>query len=129
MGVEALVRGPPCPLVGLLNGSESAFQCCLQVKDEREQLRQTQEDRTQAQKVLKHPDGKVVASHQEKEAWEPGHKEATMELLRVKDRAIELERSVSGPSCELTTLLAVAPIAYRHCEEYRVAEGHGGYWI
>lgn len=25
------------------------------------------------------------------------HQEATMELLRVKDRAIELERSVSGP--------------------------------
>ncbi|XP_016834849.1 protein Daple isoform X1 [Cricetulus griseus] len=70
------------------------------VKDEREQLRQTQEDRTQAQKVLKHPDGKVVASHQEKEAWEPGHKEATMELLRVKDRAIELERSNAALQAE-----------------------------
>lgn len=90
---------PPYPLVGLLRASilpESASQCRLQVKDEREQLRQTQEDRTQAQNMLKHPAGKVVSSPQEKEAWEPSHKEATMELLRVKDRAIELERSVSG---------------------------------
>lgn len=97
---EALVRGPSLPTSGAPAGCflpESAFQCCLQVKDEREQLRQTQEDRTQAQDVLKLPTGKVVTSPQEKEAWEPSHKEATMELLRVKDRAIELERSVSGP--------------------------------
>ncbi|XP_052594750.1 protein Daple [Peromyscus californicus insignis] len=70
------------------------------VKDEREQLRQTQEDRTQAQNMLKHPAGKVVSSHQEKEAWEPSHKEATMELLRVKDRAIELERSNAALQAE-----------------------------
>lgn len=38
--------------------------------------------------------GKAVASHQE-EAWGPSQQEATMELLRVKDRAIELERNVS----------------------------------
>lgn len=74
---------------------ESAFQHGLQVKKEHEQLRQTQEDGAQAQNALKHPPGKVT-SHQEKEAWGPSHKEATMELLRVKDRAIELERSVSG---------------------------------
>ncbi|XP_013202182.2 protein Daple isoform X1 [Microtus ochrogaster] len=70
------------------------------VKDEREQLRQTQEDRTQAQDVLKLPMGKVVTSPQEKEAWEPSHKEATMELLRVKDRAIELERSNAALQAE-----------------------------
>ncbi|XP_040598557.1 protein Daple isoform X2 [Mesocricetus auratus] len=70
------------------------------VKDEREQLRQTLEDRTQAQKLLKPPTDKVVASHQEKEAWEPGHKEATMELLRVKDRAIELERNNAALQAE-----------------------------
>ncbi|KAL6064743.1 hypothetical protein STEG23_024825, partial [Scotinomys teguina] len=70
------------------------------VKDEREQLRQTQEDRTQAQNMLKHPACKVVSSHQEKEAWEPSHKEATMELLRVKDRAIELERSNAALQAE-----------------------------
>lgn len=83
--------------MGLLHGSflpESAFQHRLQVKKEREQLRQTQEDGTQAQHMLKHPPAKVIS--QEKEAWGPSHKEATMELLRVKDRAIELERSVSG---------------------------------
>lgn len=74
---------------------KSAFPHCLQVKKEREQLRQTQEDGTQAQSMLKPPPAKVI-SHQEKEAWGPSHKEATMELLRVKDRAIELERSVSG---------------------------------
>lgn len=97
---EALVRGPSLPTSRAPAGCflpEYAFQCCLQVKDEREQLRQTQEDRTQAQDVLKLPLGNVVTSPQEKEAWEPSHKEATMELLRVKDRAIELERSVSGP--------------------------------
>lgn len=84
--------------MGLLHGSflpESAFQPCLQVKREREQLRQTQEDGTQAQNMLQYPPSKVT-SHQEKEAWEPSYKEATVELLRVKDRAIELERSVSG---------------------------------
>lgn len=48
------------------------------------------------QNSFKHPAGKTAASHQGKEAWGPGHKEATMELLRVKDRAIELERNVSG---------------------------------
>ncbi|XP_051006499.1 protein Daple [Acomys russatus] len=69
------------------------------VKEEREQLRQTQEDGTQAQKVLKHPAGKVVTGHHE-EAWGPSHKEATMELLRVKDRAIELERSNAALQAE-----------------------------
>lgn len=88
----------PYPLLGLLHVfylPESAFQHGLQVKKECEQLRKTQEDGTQVQNVQKHAPDKVT-SHQEKEAWGPSHKEATMELLRVKDRAIELERSVSG---------------------------------
>ncbi|XP_055448904.1 protein Daple isoform X1 [Psammomys obesus] len=70
------------------------------VKEEQEQLRQTQEDGTKAQSLLKHPAGKVVTSHQEKEGWGPSHKEATMELLRVKDRAIELERSNAALQAE-----------------------------
>ncbi|XP_040831089.1 protein Daple isoform X2 [Ochotona curzoniae] len=36
----------------------------------------------------------------EKEAWAPGHKEATLELLRVKDRAIELERNNAALQAE-----------------------------
>uniref|UniRef100_A0A803TD72 Coiled-coil domain containing 88C n=1 Tax=Anolis carolinensis TaxID=28377 RepID=A0A803TD72_ANOCA len=34
-----------------------------------------------------------ISGPQAKEKWERGHKEATMELLKVKDRAIELERN------------------------------------
>ncbi|XP_052041203.1 protein Daple isoform X2 [Apodemus sylvaticus] len=64
------------------------------IKKDREQLRQTLEDGAQ-----KHPPAKVT-SHQEKEAWGPSHKEATMELLRVKDRAIELERSNAALQAE-----------------------------
>lgn len=69
------------------------------VKKECEQLRKTQEDGTQVQNVQKHAPDKVT-SHQEKEAWGPSHKEATMELLRVKDRAIELERSNAALQAE-----------------------------
>lgn len=67
----------------------------LQVKEERDQLRKTQEEAAHMQNSLKRPLGTSVTSPQE-EAWGPGHKEATMELLRVKDRAIELERNVSA---------------------------------
>ncbi|XP_029413836.1 protein Daple isoform X4 [Nannospalax galili] len=71
------------------------------MKEEREQqLRQTQEDGEQAQNLLKHPVAKLVTSHQEEVAWGPSHKEATMELLRVKDRAIELERSNAALQAE-----------------------------
>lgn len=66
------------------------------MKEERERLRQTQADGVHVQNSLRGPAGKSVSGHQEQEAWGPGHKEATMELLRVKDRAIELERNVSG---------------------------------
>uniref|UniRef100_A0A8C6EXW3 Coiled-coil domain containing 88C n=1 Tax=Marmota marmota marmota TaxID=9994 RepID=A0A8C6EXW3_MARMA len=69
------------------------------VKEECEQLRQTQEHGPQAQNSLRHPVGKAVASHQE-EAWGPSQQEATMELLRVKDRAIELERNNAALQAE-----------------------------
>lgn len=62
----------------------------LQLKKECEVFRQSQEEGKPAPNSFKHPEG-----HPEKEPWGPGHKEATMELLRVKDRAIELERTVS----------------------------------
>nr|XP_060612657.1 protein Daple isoform X1 [Anolis sagrei ordinatus] len=44
------------------------------------------------QNSLKQPSGNI-SGQQAKEKWEKGHKEATMELLKVKDRAIELERN------------------------------------
>lgn len=65
---------------------------CPQLK-ESELLRQSREGK-HLQNSLRHPAG-TSAGHQEKEGWGPSHKEATMELLRVKDRAIELERNVS----------------------------------
>ncbi|XP_033622654.1 protein Daple isoform X2 [Fukomys damarensis] len=70
------------------------------VKEEQDRLRQTQEEATHVQNSLKRPLGTSVTSHQEKEAWGPGHKEATMELLRVKDRAIELERNNAALQAE-----------------------------
>ncbi|XP_047652165.1 protein Daple isoform X3 [Phacochoerus africanus] len=68
----------------------------LQVlKKECEVLRQSQEEGKPAPNSFKHPEG-----HPEKEPWGPGHKEATMELLRVKDRAIELERTNAALQAE-----------------------------
>ncbi|CAK6431828.1 unnamed protein product [Pipistrellus nathusii] len=52
------------------------------------------------QNSLGHPAGTSVAGHQEEEGWGPSHKEATMELLRVKDRAIELERNNAALQAE-----------------------------
>jgi hypothetical protein len=84
-----------------MNSSEHVPSClnlslCPQVKEECELLRRTQEDGTHSQNSLKHPAGKSLTSHQQKEAWGLSQQEATMELLRLKDRAIELERNVSG---------------------------------
>ncbi|XP_055217192.2 protein Daple isoform X5 [Gorilla gorilla gorilla] len=70
------------------------------LKKECETLRQNQGKGQHLQNSFKHPAGKTAASHQEKEAWGPGHKEATMELLRVKDRAIELERNNAALQAE-----------------------------
>ncbi|XP_019600731.2 protein Daple isoform X3 [Rhinolophus sinicus] len=73
----------------------------LQVlKKECEILRQTQEEGKHLPNSFKHPAGTLVAGHQGKESWGPSHKEATMELLRVKDRAIELERNNAALQAE-----------------------------
>lgn len=66
-----------------------------QLQKECESLRQNQEEGKHLQNSVKQPVGTLVAGHQGRESWGPSHKEATMELLRVKDRAIELERDVS----------------------------------
>ncbi|XP_050654957.1 protein Daple isoform X1 [Macaca thibetana thibetana] len=70
------------------------------LKKECETLRQNEGEGQHLQNSFKHPAGKTAASHQGKEAWGPGHKEATMELLRVKDRAIELERNNAALQAE-----------------------------
>ncbi|XP_068942101.1 protein Daple isoform X2 [Petaurus breviceps papuanus] len=63
------------------------------MKKEYEILKQSQEEGKQLPNSCKLPVGKVALNHQVKENWEPSHREATMELLKVKDRAIELERN------------------------------------
>ncbi|XP_070334051.1 protein Daple isoform X3 [Odocoileus virginianus] len=70
------------------------------LKKECEILKQSQEGGTQAQNSFKHPMGTSVEGHPGKEPWAPIHKEATMELLRVKDRAIELERNNAALQAE-----------------------------
>nr|XP_012629385.1 protein Daple isoform X3 [Microcebus murinus] len=70
------------------------------LQKECETLRQSQEEGKHLQNSFKHPVGKTVAGSQGKETWGPSHKEATMELLRVKDRAIELERNNAALQAE-----------------------------
>ncbi|XP_069884653.1 protein Daple-like isoform X1 [Dipodomys merriami] len=70
------------------------------IKEERELLKRTQGDPVPSQNSLKHPGAKSLTGHQEEEAWGPSHKEATMELLRLKDRAIELERNNAALQAE-----------------------------
>ncbi|XP_037359937.1 protein Daple-like [Talpa occidentalis] len=66
----------------------------LQVlQKEREAFRQSQEEGKTLQNSLSHPGAALVPGPQGTETWEASHKEATMELLRFKDRAIELERN------------------------------------
>ncbi|XP_061037155.1 protein Daple isoform X1 [Eubalaena glacialis] len=73
----------------------------LQVlKKECEILRKNQEEGKQVQNSFKHPVGPLVEGHPGKERWGPSPKEATMELLRVKDRAIELERNNAALQAE-----------------------------
>lgn len=72
---------------------------CPQLKMECELPRQNQEEGKHLEDSVKHPAGTLVAGHQ----WQERHKEATMELLQVKDRALKLEWNVSwlpspGPS-------------------------------
>ncbi|XP_050809127.1 protein Daple isoform X2 [Gopherus flavomarginatus] len=63
------------------------------IKKDFEVLKQSQEDGQCMKNSLKSPAEKLVSNHQMKEKWETGHRETTMELLKVKDRAIELERN------------------------------------
>lgn len=71
---------------------------CPQLKMECELPRQNQEEGKHLEDSLKHPAGTLVAGHQGQET----HKEATMELLQVQDRARKLEWNVSWlprPGC------------------------------
>lgn len=63
----------------------------LQMRKNFEGLRQAQKDETHVQNSSTE---NFVSSLPAKEKWEKCHREATMELLKVKDRAIELERNV-----------------------------------
>ncbi|KAM9291108.1 protein Daple [Morus bassanus] len=56
-------------------------------------LTQTQQDGQYAQRSLRCSAEKLIPNHQMNEKLETGHREATMELLKLKDRAIELERN------------------------------------
>ncbi|KFQ53912.1 Protein Daple, partial [Nestor notabilis] len=63
------------------------------VKKDFDALKQTQQDGQYAQKSLRYTTEKLIPNHQMTEKLETGHQEATMELLKLKDRAIELERN------------------------------------
>ncbi|XP_074852732.1 protein Daple isoform X2 [Carettochelys insculpta] len=63
-------------------------------------LKKNQEDGPCLQNSLKFPAEKLFSGHQMKEKWETGHQETTMELLKVKDRAIELERNNAALQAE-----------------------------
>ncbi|XP_075282281.1 protein Daple isoform X6 [Opisthocomus hoazin] len=63
------------------------------VKKNFDALKQTQQDGQYAQKSLRYSAEKRIPNHQMNEKLEMGHQEATMELLKLKDRAIELERN------------------------------------
>lgn len=67
----------------------------LQVKKDLDALKQTQQDGQYAQKSLRCSAEKHIPNHQMNEKLETGHRETTVELLKLKDRAIELERNVS----------------------------------
>ncbi|XP_007472650.2 protein Daple isoform X1 [Monodelphis domestica] len=90
------------------------------VKKEYEVLRQSQEDGTQLQNSCRHPAGKVAINHQVKENWDPGHRETTMELLKVKDRAIDLERNNAALHAEKQLLKE----QIKHLETQNVALGN-----
>ncbi|XP_019328011.1 PREDICTED: protein Daple isoform X5 [Aptenodytes forsteri] len=63
------------------------------VKKDFDALKQTQQDGQYAQKSLRYSAEKLIPNHQMDEKLEMGHREATVELLKLKDRAIELERN------------------------------------
>ncbi|XP_065607059.1 protein Daple isoform X2 [Cyrtonyx montezumae] len=63
------------------------------IKKDFDALQQSQQDGQQAQNSLKYSTEKLIPNHQMNEKLDIGHREATMELLKLKDRAIELERN------------------------------------
>uniref|UniRef100_A0A8C4V009 Coiled-coil domain containing 88C n=1 Tax=Falco tinnunculus TaxID=100819 RepID=A0A8C4V009_FALTI len=63
------------------------------IKKDFDALKQTQQDGHYAQKSLRYSAEKLIPNHQMNEKLETGHREATVELLKLKDRAIELERN------------------------------------
>ncbi|XP_048341157.1 protein Daple isoform X1 [Sphaerodactylus townsendi] len=63
------------------------------VRKDFEGLKRSKKGETLEPNSFKQPSENVASSHQAKEKWQMLHKEATMELLKVKDRAIELERN------------------------------------
>ncbi|XP_040456892.1 protein Daple isoform X1 [Falco naumanni] len=63
------------------------------IKKDFDALKQTQQDGHYAQKSLRYSAEKLIPNHQMNEKLEMGHREATVELLKLKDRAIELERN------------------------------------
>lgn len=65
------------------------------MKKDFDALKQTQQDGQYAQKSLRNSAEKLIANQQMNEKLEAGHQETTTELLKLKDRAIELERNVS----------------------------------
>ncbi|XP_006839636.1 PREDICTED: protein Daple [Chrysochloris asiatica] len=87
------------------------------VKQECELLKQDQGEGRQLQNSFKHPLGTLTTCHQSKETWGPSHKDTTMELLRVKDRAIELERN----NAALQTEKQLLKEQLQHLESQNVA--------
>lgn len=111
--------------------------CTPQLQKECENLRQNQGEGKHLQNSFKQPTGTLVAGHQGRESWGPSHKEATMELLRVKDRAIELERDVSWlprpelprerPSCSNGPGDGIPVTERHHCKGHRMSESVESY--
>uniref|UniRef100_A0A803VWK4 Coiled-coil domain containing 88C n=1 Tax=Ficedula albicollis TaxID=59894 RepID=A0A803VWK4_FICAL len=65
------------------------------VKKDFDALKQTQQNGQYAQKSLRNSAEKLIPNQQMNENLEMRHQEATTELLKLKDRTIELERNVS----------------------------------
>ncbi|XP_032918835.1 protein Daple isoform X1 [Catharus ustulatus] len=63
------------------------------VKKDFDALKQTQQDGQYAQKSLRNSAEKLIPNQQMNEKLEMGQQEATTELLKLQDRAIELERN------------------------------------
>ncbi|KFZ66326.1 Protein Daple, partial [Podiceps cristatus] len=76
-----------------LNLNQQLQNDLIMVKKDFDALKQSQQDEQYAQKSLRYSAEKLIPNHQMNEKLETGHREATMELLKLKDRAIELERN------------------------------------